>query len=134
MNEQIQKRTGGIEGKLDSIGNFNLFFSVIALVICIFYSQDVKVNNAGLSLYWIVVGIIVLGQGILFWVIFHAAAEVIRLLKKLNRIPYGGYISETQIQLIDKQASTEEKSYYCSECEAPVAANDKVCPKCGVKL
>jgi hypothetical protein len=68
--------------------------------------------------------------GIVLAVLFDAAAEVIRLLKKLNGLPYGGKISEAR--------PTEEPA--CSACqmplylEGPVRQDMSECPRCGASF
>ena len=125
MPEQKQPRTGGVEGKLDGAGSFYLFLSIIALAVCIYLSQDDAVKKIGLSSLWIGLGIGALAQGIVFWILFQAGAEVIRLLKKLNGLPYGGTISET---------AGEGSEYKCTDCGAPVTPDSKFCTQCGTKF
>lgn len=125
MSEQQQVRTGGIENQLDGVGIFYLIISIIGLIACIILSQDETIKQTGLSSLWIGLAIGVIAQGIIFWILFKAGAEVIRLLKKLNGLPYGGVISETY------GSGTQ---YTCTECGTPVAPNAKFCTNCGVSF
>jgi hypothetical protein len=125
MSDQQQKRTGGVENLLDGVGIFYLIISMIGCVACIILSQDEGIKQTGLSSFWIGLGIGVVAQGIIFWILFQAGAEVIRLLKKLNSLPYGGTISKTY------GSGTE---YTCIECRTPVAQNAKYCTNCGVSF
>jgi len=125
MSENQQTRTGGIESKLDGVGIFYLVISIIGFVAFIILSQSEPIKQTGLSSFWIGLGIGVIAQGIIFWILFEAGAEVIRLLKKLNGLPYGGKISETYGN------GTE---YTCTECGTPVAPNAKFCTNCGVNF
>lgn len=125
MSEQRQIRTGGIESKLDGVGTFYLVISIIGLIACIILSQDEALKQTGLSSLWIGFGIGAIAQGIIFWILFKAGAEVIRLLKKLNGLPYGGIISET---------IGDGTEYTCTDCGAPVAPDSKFCTQCGVNF
>lgn len=51
-------------------------------------------------------------QGLALFIVLSAAAEIIRLLKKLNGLPYGGNISEP----------TSGYSHYCSQCGGRIEA------------
>ncbi len=125
MSENQQTRTGGIEGMLNGVGIFYLVISIIGFVACIILSQSETIKQTGLSSFWIGLGIGVIAQGIIFWILFEAGAEAIRLLKKLNGLPYGGKISETY------GIGTE---YTCTECGTPVAPNANFCTNCGVSF
>jgi hypothetical protein len=125
MPEEKRARTGGVESKLDGVATFYLVLSVIALFACIFISQDDAVKKMGLSTFWIGLGIGALAQGVVFWILFQAGAEVIRLLKKIGGLPYAGRISETK---------GEGESFVCTDCGAPVSILDKYCTQCGSKL
>ena len=127
MDEQIQIKTGGIEGKLQGVGNFYLVISIITLVLVAIHSQDTIIKQSGLSSVWMIIGIGALVQGIIFWILFKAGAEVIRLLKKLNGIPYGGIISE-----INEVENDSE--YACTNCGSTVNKDSKFCPGCGVSF
>jgi len=95
MSEKNRIGSGGIEGKLEGAGIFYLFISILGLAACIFFSQDEKIKQIGLSSLCFGIGIGVLVQGIVYLILFRAGAEVIRLLKRLNGLPYGGLISKT---------------------------------------
>ena len=125
MSQQKQIRDGGIESQLDGVGIFYLVISIIGLIVCIVLSQDETIKQTGLSSFWIGLGIGVIAQGIVFWILFKAGAEVIRLLKKLNGLPYGAVISETAGSGVE---------YTCTECGAPVAPMANYCTHCGVNF
>ncbi|HQF42560.1 MAG TPA: zinc-ribbon domain-containing protein [Ignavibacteriaceae bacterium] len=125
MSEQQQTRTVGIENQLDGVGIFYLIISIIGLIACIVLSQDEAIKQTGLSSFLIGLGIGVIAQGIVFWILFKAGAEVIRLLKKLNGLQYDGVISGTE------GSGTE---YTCTECGTPVAPDAKFCTNCGVSF
>ena len=123
---QVKKeRTGGIESKLDGAATFYLVLSILALIVCLVMSQDEVTKKIGFSSFWIGIGIGATAQGILFWILFRAGAEVVRLLKKLNGLPYAGSISKTE---------GETPSYVCTDCGAQVSLIDKLCTQCGSKL
>jgi hypothetical protein len=125
MSEQKHMRTGGVEGKLDGVGTFYLIISIIGLIGCIILSQDKLIKQTGLSDFWIALGIGAIAQGIIFWILFKAGAEVIRLLKKLNGLPYGGEISET---------IGDWAEYTCTDCGSPVSPDSKFCTQCGANF
>ena len=125
MADQQQNRSGGIESQQEGIGIFYLIISIISLIVCIFLTKDETIKQTGLSSFWIGLGIGVIAQGIIFWILFKAGAEIIRLLKKLNGLPYGGAISETYASVT---------AYTCTECGAPTAPNAKYCTNCGVSF
>ena len=62
---------------------------------CIVLSQTDAYQKPGLSILLIAIGIGALAQGVIVLILFHAGAEVIRLLKKLNDLPFAGVISKT---------------------------------------
>lgn len=128
MNEiiygsKIQFRYGGIKSKLDGVGIFYWIASIVGFIICIFLSQRKTIESDELSSFWIGFEVITLAQGIIFSIMFKAAAEVVRLLKKLNELPYGGEISELSFG-----------GYKCNECGASVNQNENICPLCGVSF
>ena len=125
MAEQKQTRTGGVESKLDGVGTFYLIISIISLIGCIILSQDETIKQTGLSSFWVALGLGAIAQGIIFWILFKAGAEIIRLLKKLNGLPYGGEISVT---------IGEGAEYNCTDCGAPVAPDSKFCTQCGANF
>ena len=75
------------------------------------------------SSIWYGVGIIGFIQALIAAIIFEGGADVIRLLKKLNGLPYGGLISVVTPKAIRNR---------CSECEYVISDPDtKFCPRCG---
>ena len=124
-NQSKQPRTGGVESKLEGVATLYLVLSIIGLLACVVISQGDAVKSGGLSSFWIGLGVAALLQGIVFWILFEAGAEVIRLLKKIAGLPYAGRISETD---------GGGESFSCSDCGAPVSVIDKFCTQCGSKL
>lgn len=125
MSEQKVVHTGGIESKLDGVAIFYIFISIIALIACIVVSQSDASQKTGFSVLWIAIGIGALAQGVIAWILFQAGAEAIRLLKKLNGLPYAGVISETK---------GSEEYFECTDCHTRVSSDANVCPKCGAKF
>ncbi|MHB8581311.1 MAG: zinc ribbon domain-containing protein [Ignavibacteriaceae bacterium] len=126
--EKIQQRTGGIESTLEGVGTFYLFSSVIAAIAFIFIALQDNYQKMGLTEVFIIFSIAFLVNGIIFQILFKAAAEVIRLLKRLNGLPYGGLLSVTETD------SENDNSLFCSECGEQVAIKDKICTQCGATL
>jgi|GEM_PF-4286972 len=87
--------TGGIEGTLDSVGKFYLIVSIIGFVL---FLNAAFVAKEGQGMFWVALGVTALAQGIILRILFQAGAEIIRLLKRLNGLPFGGQISETTEQ------------------------------------
>jgi hypothetical protein len=91
---------GGIEGNLSGWGKFILGTCIILGIVCFVvsgstgrgYSAD-KWSVSVFSGFWISVGIGTIIQGIVLYLFLSALAEIIRLLKKSNGLPYSGQIS-----------------------------------------
>lgn len=124
-NNMKKERSGGVESSLESVGIFYFILSIFGLIACMILSNQEETKRIGLSSLWIGIGIAAIAQGIIFSIIFRAGAEIVRLLKRLNGLPYAGSISET---------TGETKSYLCSDCGAQASVVDKVCTQCGAKL
>jgi len=122
---------GGIEGKMDGVGTFYLIISIVAMVMIMIESQEETIQKLGLSYFWFGLGIGVLAQGIIAWILFRAGGEIIRLLKKLNGIPFGGTISEAKSPSTSFRA---RDSYACTNCNSKVSSDAKFCPNCGVEF
>ena len=125
--EKKSKRTGGIESSLDDIAGFYTVASIIALVVCVLYSQQELIKKSELSIYLVILGIGIAFQGFVFRSIFKAVAEVIRLLKRLNGLTYGGSLSVTD-------AEEDKAFFFCTDCGEQVANKDKYCTQCGASL
>jgi hypothetical protein len=120
--KKLSPATGGIENSLDGVGTLYLATSVIALVGCIILSQQDLIQKSGLSGFLIGIGIGVAVQGYIFQTLFKAAGETIRLLKRLNGLPYGGSLS---------QSESEADAFVCPDCGEPLAQRAKICTQCG---
>ena len=123
MNEQ-NSSTGTVEGKLEGGGTFYIFISFLVFAVCFVFafSDEAKLTNT--SFIWIGVGLGLAAQGIIFWILFKGAAEVIRLLKKLNGISYEGHIS----------GNNQQREFTCTECGAATTEKAKYCSHCGVSF
>ncbi len=118
---KISARSGGIESKLDGFAIAVLVSSILLSLLCLIIAFVLK----GSLVLLIIVSVLILGQGIYWWVIYKAGAEVIRLLKKIAGLPYAGKILETV---------GEGQEFVCTDCEAPVSVLDKYCTQCGSSL
>jgi len=125
MAEKIPPRTGGLESTLDSIGLLYLIASLIGLGACIYLSQQANIRKLELSTFFIGLGVATAAQGFVFQTLFKATAELIRLMKKLNGLPYGGSLSMSE---------GEGRDFICSDCLEPVSKRDKFCTQCGAEL
>ncbi len=120
---EFEHYAGGTEGHMSELAKVLLGFSIIGLIACVIIS--VSSWGDGFSVLWIAVGVACLIQGIALFIILQAGAELIRLLKKLNGLNYGGSISEPKPVCI----------YKCTECGVPVQVTNfvrpyRICPKC----
>ena len=126
--EEFCGYSGGIEGKMSGLGNFFFIIGIIGIIACVIESGNVsKISTSsgwgedGFSTIWIAYGVYILIHGIALFILMKAGAEVIRLLKKLNGLKFGGKISEPEI----------ETQLQCSECGQIVSEDDLKCTKCG---
>jgi hypothetical protein len=123
--EKKAKRTGGVESSLQGFGIFFAGCSIAALIFFIVVSQQEIIQKAGIAALFIALGIGAIIQGFTVKILFEAASEVIRLLKRLNGLAYGGTIS---------QSNGDGDLFVCSACDEPVAIEQKFCSQCGSAL
>ncbi len=109
---------GGIEGSLSKLGTFFLVLGIIgsffAFLLAVFSKEAVFLLLIFVFMFHSIVSLILL----------RGFAEVIRILKKLANIQYGGEISKS---------FAAGDVFICSECRAIVGEKDqrKWCHKCG---
>ncbi|MDX6695228.1 MAG: hypothetical protein QOF02_2831 [Blastocatellia bacterium] len=83
---------GGIEGRLSAWGMVFLVLGIVAGIICIIAAVNVakkygRVDSwgeRGIEWYLVIIGVAAILHGMLVMVLLEAAAEIIRLLRKLN--------------------------------------------------
>jgi predicted RNA-binding Zn-ribbon protein involved in translation (DUF1610 family) len=121
MNEQ-EINNGGTEGKLNGVVIFYLIISIICFIVLIILAKE---ETLGSKYLMIVIGVVTLIQGIILWILFLAGADIIRLLKRLNGLPYGGTISGLREDVI---------SFRCPECGELTNFESKYCTQCGTNL
>jgi hypothetical protein len=121
--KRIRDYEGGSEAALSGLGTFFLVVGVIGALLAFAFAG---LNDRNSSL-WITAGVVGLVQGMMTNILCKGFAEIIRLLKKLNGIPFGGHISK----------ATPLYENVCSECGTSLydeflpAAK---CPKCAVEF
>jgi hypothetical protein len=125
VDEKKAKRTGGVESLLQHYGLLVAIMSIIIFTLLIIFSLRVIAQKTPLAVLYIGIGVGILIQGLLLKTLFDAGAEIIRLLKRLNGLPYAGSISETE---------GEGETFFCTDCGEPVAIEQKICTQCGAKL
>lgn len=104
------RHQGGLESKLDAA-------AWIQLVLGLLFALGLLVFTGGKG---IVVVMLVALNSWLAWLVLRAVAEIIRLQKKANGLPYGGRISEATAVIIEK----------CPSCGAVLYSDDR-CERCG---
>ena len=88
---------GGIEGQLDAFGKVILILSFLGAAGVVTTAIIAKKSdNREVLLPAIVLALEIGFPGVVLYLILQAAAEIIRLLKKLNGLPYAGKISEVR--------------------------------------
>ena len=86
-----RNRVGGLESRLAGLGQFFLVLGVAGGLAGFLGSGDAA---NGRSAGWIAISIAAPVQGLAAFYFFRGVAEMIRLLKKMAGLPYGGEISE----------------------------------------
>ena len=111
---------GGTEGKLQGVGTYFLVMGIIGGVACFICATQVTSVFIGLCIGF---GIGAFIQGFISYYLFRGGADIIRLLKKLNGLPYGGDIAGI------RSLSTR---YECAECGYILPDSEaKFCEQCG---
>ena len=114
--EAPTRYTGGLESQLDGIAAILFWLGVIAGVVAVILSIEYDVSLFS--------GVAVFLSAVVTWAILRALAELVRLQKKANGLPYAGQISEARPNII----------YRCDGCNEVVHENDRVCASCGGTL
>jgi len=75
-----------VENQLETIGVLYMIGGFIAAAVCVLgLAGAVMDNNTSQAITFAIYSAILAGQGIVVWVLFRGAAEIIRLLRALNR-------------------------------------------------
>ncbi len=131
---KIQKKAKGITGTTESVtrvwGKVIFYLGMIGISVCIVMSGEVtKINPSdswgenGYNLLWICFGFIVVLFASGVFSTLRILCEIVRLLKKLNGLPYGGKIR-----------GWKTFGYYCPECDTEVEVYSVKCEECGLEL
>lgn len=122
---------GGAESLLEGLGAFFFFIGIVGLIAAFVVSGFVTRTGwnhdwgeGGLSISYIALGAVSFIQGIFFYILLNAGAEVIRLLKKQNGLNYGGEISQAEPIF----------ELHCSNCDRPINEADPECHACGEEM
>ena len=93
MSEKESKKNSGIEITLNKFGYYIFIGSIFSLIVFIIIATQSK--DSSLTMVYVFTGIGILAIGLIFSILFSAVAEIIRLLKRQNNLPYSGVISGT---------------------------------------
>ncbi len=131
QKKHSKKCLGGKEEQMSDFAKAFLVIGVLGLFACLLLLG----REDGLFQFWIALGIGCFIQGLFFFIILSFGAEIIRLLKKLNGLPFGGEISGKFITC---------HIFQCSECKTQITKekvplSDKErwprkCQNCGVEF
>lgn len=108
-----ESHTGGLESLLDVLAILSFVFSVLVGI-----GFLIELEGAGIFLF-----LVIAAAGVLPYALLKAVAEMVRLLKKLNGLQYGGEISK----------HTTDKTYGCGACGEPIFQWGQ-CGSCGVEI
>lgn len=113
--------SGGKESLLSGMAIFFLFLGVLGSSASFGISlwTDLEFGPA-----WGVLGVAIFVQGLFLYAITGAGADIIRLLKMQNGLPFGGKISEADTTYI----------YLCSECGKKTDMYENFCSSCNVEF
>jgi hypothetical protein len=117
MARKIKKELyyGGIEDKLSNLGHLILFIGIMGLflgVLCVVIEAGQSPKTGGWQVFVLIVfAFISFVVGIFMFILLQAIAEMIKLLKKENKILYSGVIS---------QPLKKKIVLCCSNCGMPI--------------
>ncbi|GEM_PF-4007549 len=117
MARKIKKELyyGGIEDKLSNLGHLILFIGIMGLFLGVLCAVEVSGKSPKTAtwpnLVLIVFAFISFVVSIFIFILLQAIAEMIKLLKKENKIPYSGVIS---------QPLKKKIVLCCSNCGMPI--------------
>jgi DNA-directed RNA polymerase subunit RPC12/RpoP len=118
---------GGMEHSIGDVGGVSLalgIFGGVGSVLGALVLFDDNQHAWGIAC--LIAAAVCVLQGVAINILFKAGGDVIRLLKKLNGLKYGGEISKATERL------SFATSYACSDCGAPInTASQGKCGKCG---
>jgi hypothetical protein len=120
MAELVRKQVGsegGREGTLSAIGSVLVYLGFAGAIVLTFVGMVAKQNILGC----LIGGIFLALNGVVANALLQSFAEVIRLLKKQNGMPYGGSIA-----LVNPVYA-----YACSKCGKPQEHAVSRCWSCG---
>jgi len=116
---------GGMENTLEDVGGLvlglGIFCGIGAIIGAIVAFND---DQTGTGANLLCVGVGLIFAGAVNRILFRAAAEVIRLLKKLNRLKFSGKISEPETLNV----------YTCSSCGTSIYEDAESCYSCNAKF
>lgn len=126
--QKQERHEGGLEANLDKMGAVFLLAGILCCIIGgivggIGFLETITYGPPQFYIFicFLVLAVVGLIQGIALYLVFMAGAEMIRLLKKLNNLPYTGRISGRM---------RIHTTHNCSGCGKKVAARAEQCPRC----
>jgi DNA-directed RNA polymerase subunit RPC12/RpoP len=110
--------------RLEIAADLFLWVGLIGGGVALVAALGTSMDEGGHPGTWVIVGVAAIVQGVVAWLLFRAGAEVIRLLKQINRSRFTGKITQRSVQ----------RSHKCSLCGATVAPAQAKCFRCGAEF
>lgn len=111
--ETDRRSSGGLENLLDVAANFIFVIGVILAAAVLVWQR----------LFGIVPAVVILINSAIGWLLLRSIAEIIRIQKKMARLPYTGMISGGDQIVV----------YKCSDCGA-MLHSESWCDSCGTSI
>ena len=116
-----------METKLDSLA---WIIIILSIFVAIYYFAEGGEFN-------VIIGIAVIFQGIIWYILLLSMSEIIKLLKRIANIPYYGKISgELRNDSNENQLKMElvgADRVKCDNCETEYSIKKEYCPNCNSK-
>lgn len=124
----IRKTESGFKGGIEEIlsGWAAVFFALSGILLVVTMIAFAVPMNGELSGFYAIAGIAGSVAGIITSIILNTIAEIVRIQKKANGLPYSGKISEAKPAI--------KTSPVCSLCRVTVTEHMSSCPACSAEF